>query len=123
MSEPTMEEKLKICGRDFCVDIPDMDCKSCPYKKDKLLIEIAELFKIARQEGALRKWADGFADAEEALAKVKQHYVKWDENVVFSYLRNYSMAQISRYKDGKYYIPDDDAEDMADQLHKILTGG
>lgn len=39
-----------------------------------LLTEIAELFKIARLEGALRKWADGKKDAGEALAKVKQRY-------------------------------------------------
>lgn len=39
-----------------------------------LLTEIAELFKIAREEGAIRKWADGRDDAEEVISKVLKAY-------------------------------------------------
>ena len=30
--------------------------------------KIADLFRIAREEGAIKKWADGVSDAEEALS-------------------------------------------------------
>ena len=36
--------------------------------REELRGRIADLFRIARQEGALRKWADGKADAYEVLA-------------------------------------------------------
>ncbi len=35
-----------------------------------LLEYVAEQFKIARQEGALTKWADGKSDADDVLAKM-----------------------------------------------------
>ena len=38
--------------------------------KEKLEKRIAELFRIAREEGPIRKWADGISDAKEILALI-----------------------------------------------------
>ena len=68
-------------------------------------------------------WRYLVARADAKSRYCKKHHVEWDRDIIFSHLRNYGMAQISPYKDGKYYIPDDDAEDIVDQLKEELTGG
>ena len=41
-----------------------------------MIEKVAELFRIARKEGALRKYADGKSDAEEAISLLKEEIEK-----------------------------------------------
>ena len=43
--------------------------------------DIAEMFKIARQEGALRKWADGLSDADEVLSHPRIGVIAEDQSL------------------------------------------
>lgn len=46
-----------------------------PEIEDKMLGEIKEYFRIAREEGALTKYADGVADAMGVLSIISRYCV------------------------------------------------
>ena len=48
---------------------------------EKLRKRLAELFRIARQEGALRKYADDVDDAEEALRACADEGLGWQKKL------------------------------------------
>jgi len=61
--------------------------------------DIAEMFKIARQEGALRKWADGLSDADEVLSHPRIGVIAEDQKPeVFSvHFNHHSKAYCDGY--------------------------
>ena len=70
--------------------------------KEELKGKIAFLFKNAREEGAITKWADGLTEAEKVLALIKEAGYK-------------SLVDIEKQIWKSYYI-------LPDNKQKVING-